>query len=150
MFALDKLVPDKEVCAQVQNELSKYVNEHGVFANLHATKDQDMLNPIEWCIMYSSWCIMYSSSTTHLHNLAMRVLSQVVSTSFAESCWRTYNFIHDVKRNNLNVDHAKSLVYVHYNLRLLSHYCEATKNDKKHMTWDTNPKEANLEDGAIA
>jgi hypothetical protein len=46
MLALDKLVPDDEECAQVQSELSKYISEHGVFANLHATKDQDRLNPI--------------------------------------------------------------------------------------------------------
>jgi hypothetical protein len=42
------------------------------------------------------------------------------------------------------------LVYVHYNLRLLSHYCEVVKNDRTYMTWDNNPEEANLEDGAIA
>jgi hypothetical protein len=123
----------EEECAQVQSKLSKYISEHGVFANLHATKDQDRLNPIEW------WN-MYGSSTTHLHKLAVRVLSQVVNTSSAERCWSTYSFIHSVKRNNLNVDQAKSLVYVHYNLRLLSHYCEAAKNDRTYVTWDNNPK----------
>jgi len=120
----------------------KYINEHGVFTNLHATKDRDRLNPIE------RWN-MYSSSTTHLHKLVVRVLSQVVNTSFAERCWTTYNFIHGVKRNGLNVDRVKSLVYVHCNLGLLSHYCKAAKNDRTYLTWDNNPKEANLEDGAI-
>ena len=38
---------------------------------------------------------------------------------------------------------------MHYNLRLLSHYCEATKNDRTFLTWDNNLEEANLEDGAI-
>ena len=37
-LALDKLVPEKEKCAQVQSQLSKYISEHGIFANLHATK----------------------------------------------------------------------------------------------------------------
>jgi hypothetical protein len=64
---------------------------------MHATKDRDRLNPIEW------WN-MYGSSTTYLHKLLMRVLSQVVNTSFPERCWSTYNFIHSLKRNNLNVD----------------------------------------------
>jgi hypothetical protein len=82
--------------------LSKYISEHGVFANLHATKDRDRLNPIEW------WN-MYGSSTTHLHKLVVRVLSQVVNTSSAERCWSTYNFIHNVKRNNLNVDLGRKL-----------------------------------------
>ena len=57
--------------------------------------------------------------------------------------------MHNVKRNSLNVELTESLVYVHYNLKLLSHYCEVTKNDRTFFTWDNNPKEANVEDGAI-
>jgi hypothetical protein len=51
----------------------------------------------------------------------------------------------------LNADQAESLVYVHYNLRLLSHYCDAEGNVfcKRDMTWDNNPKETNLQDGTI-
>ena len=93
---------------------------------------------------------MYGSSATYLHKLAVKVLSQVVNNSSAKRCWSTYNFIHSVKRNNLNVEQAKSLVYVHYNLRLLSHYCEVAKNGRTFLTWDNNPEEANVEDGAIA
>ena len=54
-----------------------------------------------------------------------------------------------MKRNNLNVDRAESLVYVHYKLMLLSHYCDAAKNDRTYLTWDNNPEEPYLEDGAI-
>jgi hypothetical protein len=74
------LVLDEEECAQVRSQLSKYISEHGVFGSLHATQDQDRLSSIEW------WN-MYGSSTTHLHKLVVRVLSQVVNTSFAERCW---------------------------------------------------------------
>ena len=80
----------------------------------------------------------------------MRVLSQVVNSSSTKRCWSTYSFIQNVKRNSLNTKRAESLVYVHYNLRLLSHYCEASKNDRTFFTWDNNPKEANVEDEAIA
>ena len=55
-----------------------------------------------------------------------------------------------MKRNNLNLDCAKSLVYVHYNLRLLSHYCEHAKNNRTYVTLDNNLDEDKLEDGAIA
>ena len=55
-----------------------------------------------------------------------------------------------VKRNSLNIERVESLVYVHYNLRLLSHYCEATKNDRTFLTWDNYPEEANVEDGSVA
>ena len=46
----------------------------------------------------------------------------------------------------MNVDRVESLVYVHYNLRLLSHYCEVTKNDRTFLTWDNNLEKANVED----
>ena len=49
----------------------------------------------------------------------------------------------------MNVDRAKSSVYVHYNLTLLSHYCDAAKNDRTYLTWDNNPEEVDLEDEAI-
>ena len=55
-----------------------------------------------------------------------------------------------MKRNNLNVDWAEDLVYVHYKLTLLSHYCDVAKNDRTYLTWGNNPEEADLEDGAIA
>ena len=142
MLALDKLVLDEE-CAQVWSELSRYINEHGVFGTLHATKDRDRMSPIHW------WN-MYGSIATYLHKLAVRVLSQVVNSSFAERCWSTYNFIQNVKRNNLNVDQAESLVYVHYKLTLFSHYCDAAMNDRTYLTWNNNPEEVDLEDGAIA
>ena len=51
----------------------------------------------------------------------------------------------------MNADRAESLVYVHYNLRLLSHYCDEDGNAfcKRDMTWDKNPEETNLQDGTI-
>jgi hypothetical protein len=124
--------------------LSKYISEHGVFGNLHATKDRDRLGAIEW------WN-MYGSPAKTLHKLAVKVLSQVINTSSAKRRWSTYSFIHSVKRNNLNTDLAESLVYVHYNLRLLSHYCDAEGNAfcKRDMTWDNNQEETNLHDGTI-
>ena len=33
MLALDKLVPEEEECAILHGELSKYLNQHGVFVN---------------------------------------------------------------------------------------------------------------------
>ena len=73
----------------------------------------------------------------------------MVNTSFAQRCWSSYSFIHSVKRNELNLDRAKSLVYVHYNLRLLSHYCDDAKTNKDLKIWDKNLKDPNLEDGVL-
>jgi hypothetical protein len=73
----------------------------------------------------------------------------VVNTSSAKRCWNTYSFIHNVKRNRLNAGRPESLVYVHYNLQLLSHYCEEAKEDINLKRWDNHPEEDNLEDGVM-
>ena len=49
--ALDKFVTYEE-CAQVQSKLSQYINEHGFFGTLHATKDRERLTPIHWWNMW--------------------------------------------------------------------------------------------------
>jgi hypothetical protein len=61
----------------------------------------------------------------------------------------SYSFIHNVKRNRLNAGRAESFVYVLYNLRLFSHYCEEAKEDKNLKHWDNHPEEDNLEDGVM-
>jgi hypothetical protein len=73
----------------------------------------------------------------------------VVNTSSVERCWSTYSFVHNVKRNRLNAGRAESLVYVHYNLRLLSHYREEAKEDRNLKCWDNHQEEDNLEDGVM-
>ena len=77
------------------------------------------------------------------------MISQVVNTSYAKRCWSTYSFIHNVKKNSINNNQAESLVYIHYNLRFLTHYCERAKNDRSYITWDNNTEDNNLEDVAL-
>jgi hypothetical protein len=114
----------------------------GAFGTNHALRDRGNLSSLAW------WNV-YGGGTPQLQRLATRVLSPVVNTSSAERCWSTYSFIHNVKRNRLNAGWAKSLVYVHYNLRLLSHYCEEAKENANLKRWDNHPEEDNLEDGVM-
>eukprot|EP00253_Pinus_taeda_P006026 PITA_06026 len=44
---------------------------------------------------------------------------------------------------------TESLVYVHYNLRLLSHYCDRAYEYPTYKIWDNHPEDDNLEDGII-
>ena len=122
--------------------MSHYISGNGAFGTNHANRDRGNLPSLEW------WD-MHGSVAPQLQHLATQMLSQVVNTSSIERCWSTYSFIHSVKRNRLNVNQARGLVYVHYNLRLLSHYCEESKEDKSFKTWDYNPEEDNLEDEAL-
>ena len=142
MAALSKLIPDEEEAALVRRQVSNYTLNTGPFGSMHAIQDRENFSALEW------WN-MHGGATPLLQSLALRVLSQVVNTSSAERCWSSYSFIHSVKRNRLNLDRAESLVYVHYNLRLLSHYCEDAKSNKDLLIWDKNPEEPNLEDGVL-
>lgn len=72
MGALAELVLDEEENAILHSELSKYLSQHGPFFGLYANKDQDRLKTIEWWNMFGSVC-------THLHRLAVKVLSQVIN-----------------------------------------------------------------------
>ena len=117
MIALSKLVPDEEEVAMARRQLSNYTLNIGPFGSMHAIRDRETFSSLEW------WN-MHGGATPLLQTLALRVLSQGVNTSSAERCWSSYSFIHSVKRNRLSLDQAESLVYVHYNLRSLSHYCD--------------------------
>ncbi|KAL5699956.1 hypothetical protein ACHQM5_025468 [Ranunculus cassubicifolius] len=52
-------------------------------------------------------------------------------------------YIHSVKRNNLNASRAESLVFIHYNQRLLSRY----RNDyeEEYKNWDVFANNDNLD-----
>jgi hypothetical protein len=109
MKALDKLVSDEEECDKIRQQLSQYMLGQSAFGTNHAVRDRGNLS-------YLAWWNIYGGGTPQLQRLATQVISQVVNTSFAERCWSTYNFIHNVKINRLNVVREESLVYVHYNL----------------------------------
>ena len=142
MIALTRLVLDEEEAALVWKQLSNYTLCTGPFGSMHAIRDRETFSSIEW------WN-MHGGATPILQTLALRVLSQVVNTSFAKRCWSSYSFIHNVKRNKLSLDRAESLVYVHYNLRLLSHYRDDEKSNRDLKVWDKYPEEASLEDGVL-
>ena len=38
---------------------------------------------------------------------------------------------------------------MHYNLRLLSHYCDRAYEDPTYKIWDNHPEDDNLEDGIV-
>jgi hypothetical protein len=140
--ALEKMYPNVEECDSIRQQLSQYISCTGAFGSNAAYRDRGNSPSLQLRDMHGG-------NTPQLCSMAMRVLSQVVNTSSAERCWSTYSFIHNVRRNRLNVHRAKTLVYVHYNLRLLTHYCEDPTIDKANKMWDYNPEEDNLEDGAL-
>ena len=86
---------------------------------------------------------LHGGDSIHLSTLATRLLSQVASSSSTERNWSTYGFVHSVKRNKLGAGKAEDLVYVHSNLRLLSHSTPKYKKGPSKM-WDVEPEISDL------
>ncbi|KAL7174108.1 hypothetical protein ACSBR2_033376 [Camellia fascicularis] len=132
--AVGKIVVDQNEASLIRHQINDFVSNKGVFSKPQAVKDRATMTAL------SGWH-MYGGAALELFSLAVKVLSQSVNTSCAERCWSTYSYIHNVKRNKLNVDRAEKLVFVHYNRRLLTRYdYEDFKN------WDAYLEDANIEE----
>ncbi|KAL4295556.1 hypothetical protein GQ457_12G000260 [Hibiscus cannabinus] len=123
---------DREIVAELRKQLAKFQNKQGMFGTSHARIDATTMSLI-------SWWSTYGSETPELAEIAIRVLSQPISSSSTERVWSTYSYIHNIKRNRLNAKHADKLVFIHSNIRLLSRFTTSYKEGpcKK---WDIDPK----------
>ena len=106
-------------------------------AGIEAMRDKTILSPIDW------WNF-HGGEIPNIQKLAVKILSQVASSSSAERNWSTYGFIHSVKRNRLGSKKAEELVYVHSNLRLLSHKKDEYKSGPTKL-WDLEPELPDLD-----
>jgi hypothetical protein len=134
--ALRKIFRDVGIAMEVREEFGAFVQSTGNFSDPLAMDDRGHMDPITW------WGF-HGGDSVHLSTLATRLLSQVVSSSSAERNWSTYGFIHSVKRNRLGAAKAEDLVYVHSNLRLLSHTSPEYKKGPSRM-WDVEPETPDL------
>lgn len=64
------------------------------------------------------WWEQYGDSAPTLQRVAMRILSQVCSTSSFERHWSTFQQIHSEKRNKIDKETLNDTAYIHYNLKL--------------------------------
>ena len=134
--ALRKIYRNVGIALEVREEFGAFVQSTGNFSDPLAMDDRGHLDPITW------WGF-HGGDSIHLSTLATRLLSQVASSSSAERNWSTYGFIHSVKKNRLGAAKAEDIVYVHSNLRLLSHSCPEYKKGPSRM-WDVEPEISDL------
>jgi hypothetical protein len=66
----------------------------------------------------AAWWMMFGGSTPQLQRLALRLVSQCVSSSGCERNWSTLALLHTKVCNRLTHKKLNKLVYVNYNLRL--------------------------------
>lgn len=137
MKALTKMYTPEESTI-LRTQWLAFANLHGpTFSRPEARTDRATLaqtDPIGWW----TW---HGKDAPELRLLAIRLLSQVASSSAAERNWSTYSFIQSVKRNCLTSRRSEKLVAVHSALRLQDHqsseYCQTPA-----LRWDVNPEDA--------
>ena len=92
--------------------------EFGFFSRIKTYDDDNMED--KWSYDPMLWWSTYGSGLPVLQTLALKLLGQPCSSSYAERNWSTYGFIYCMRRNRITPKHAEDLVFVHSNLRLLS------------------------------
>ncbi|KAL2901120.1 SCAN domain-containing protein 3 [Bienertia sinuspersici] len=83
-----------------------------------------------------SWWSTYGAETPELAEVAIKVLSQPISSSSAERVWSTYSFIHNAKRNRLNSVRADKLAHSRFT---------STYKEGPHRKWDIHPETSLIE-----
>lgn len=109
----------------------------GRFAGYDVIRDRGAKNPY-------SWWATHGATSPPLQQLAMRLLSQVTSSSYCERNWSTYGNLYSVKKSRLEQSRAKTMVYVHTNLRLIYRQREDWLKGKTKM-WDVFPDDMGLD-----
>ncbi|KAG6520646.1 hypothetical protein ZIOFF_017705 [Zingiber officinale] len=116
----------------VNEEFASFSAAIDDFSDNDSMRDRGLMSPTKW------W-VIHGASTPTLQSLALKLLGHPSSSCCCERNWSTYNFIHSLKRNKITPQRAEDLVYVHYNLRLLSrspHY-----NEGESKMWDVGADE---------
>ena len=121
--------------------MAKFQQKEGIFGTNASKIDAVTMSPI-------SWWSTYGSETPELAEIAVKVLSQPITSSSAERVWSTYSYIHNIKRNRLNALRADKLVFIHSNLRLISRFTKSYTNGPYRM-WDIDPESSYIEDSTL-
>ena len=66
----------------------------------------------------TEWWFMYGNHAPTLRNLALKILSQITSSSACERNWSTFALIHTKQRNQLAYPRLQQLVFCYYNMKL--------------------------------
>ena len=112
----------------VNTEYAKFLGCLESFGDSDSKVDRGVMEPIVW------W-LAHGSSAPMLQSLAVRLLGQPCPSSCCERNWSTYSFIHSMRRNKITPQRCDDLVFVHYNIRLLSRRTPQYREGETKM-WD--------------
>ena len=123
----DTYASDAAAAQRARQQYASYKAKEGLFGQAAAEEDAKAMPAWQW------WQL-YGAGAPELRKVAMRVLSQVASSSACERCWSVYDFIHSARRNRLAPARAEKLVRIYMNLRLV----EATSSpffEERFIDW---------------
>jgi hypothetical protein len=126
---LRKIYKDVGITMEVGEEFGAFVQSTGNFLDPPAMDGRGHMDPI-------TWFRFHGRDSIHLSTLAIRLLSQVASSSSTKRNWSTYGFIHSMKQNRLGALKAGDLLYIHSNFYLLSHSNLQYKKGLISKMWD--------------
>ncbi|KAJ9678214.1 hypothetical protein PVL29_022952 [Vitis rotundifolia] len=124
-----KLDPTTESLGQFGNEVNKKLGfgDRATIAARSTMVPGDIYMIIK--LVATEWWFMYGNQTPTLRKLALKVLSQTVSSTAYERNWSTFALIHTKQRNRLAYPRLEQLVFCYYNMRLKLRDMEA-ENDR--------------------
>ncbi|KAL6320614.1 hypothetical protein AAG906_008614 [Vitis piasezkii] len=108
---LEKLLPTSDMRRDITNQILLFTRATGMFGCNLAREARDTVPP-------GLWWEQFGDSAPVLQRVAIRILSQVCSTSTFERHWNTFQQIHSEKRNKIDKETLNDLVYINYNLKL--------------------------------
>ncbi|XP_075099048.1 uncharacterized protein LOC107821901 [Nicotiana tabacum] len=119
-------------------EYGEFCCGNGYFGEPHVIDAMGYEEPL-------SWWANHGVNAPLLQNLAYKLLSHTASLSCCERNWSTFSLIHNIKRNKLATSRAEDLVFIHYNLCLLSRRKEKyTSGPSKY--WDLGGDYFNIDE----
>lgn len=107
---LEKLLPTPELRRDITNQILLFTRASGMFGCNLAKEAIESVSP-------GIWWEQYGDAAPILQQAAIRILSQVCSTSTLERQWSTYQQIHSEKRNKIDKETLNDLIYINYNLK---------------------------------
>ena len=135
--ALRRIFQDRASLDEVEDAFADFSTGRGRFGGYDLIRDRGAKKPY-------SWWATHGATSPPLQQLAMRLLSQVTSSSCCERNWSTYGNLYSVKKSRLEQSRAETMVYVHTNLRLIYRQREDWLKGKTKM-WDVFPDDMGLD-----
>jgi len=136
-IALRRLFQDSDMLEEAEEGFVDFSTGTGRFGGYDVLRDRGVKKPYAW------WAT-HGATSPILQKLALRIISQVTSSSCCERNWSTYGNLYSVKKSRLEQSRAESMVYVHSNLRLIYRKREEWVKGKTKM-WDVFPDDMGLD-----